>query len=239
MRPGKAKDGYFTNEDILEQFHQAISIARVAYPNDEHVFIYDNAKTHTKRPENAPSARHMPKFTPKPKKNWLVVVTKYDDAGLPIQNPDGSFKKHKVCMADATFNGQLQSLYFPEGHPRAGVFKGMVVILEECGINVSKKLAQCKDFKCKPGATDCCCQRILFNQPDFVTVESILEALTTTLGVKVIFLPKFHCKLNPIEQCWVYAKQIYCLNPESSCEDQLEQNALESLADIPLITIQK
>lgn len=239
MKPGKSKDGYFDNEDILDQFRDMVSLVKTTYPHDKHIFIYDNARTHTKQPKNAPSAQYMPKFTPGKGKNWLVEVTKYDDTGMPLKNPDGSVQKHKVRMADTTWNGQAQSLYFPEGHHRAGVFKGMAVILQERGIDIGKKFAQCKDFKCKPGATDCCCCCILFNQPNFVTVESCLEALAKELGVKVIFLPKFHCELNPIEQCWGYAKQIYRLNPESSQEDHLEKNALDSLSDIPLATICK
>ncbi|KDR70887.1 hypothetical protein GALMADRAFT_75613, partial [Galerina marginata CBS 339.88] len=120
-----------------------------------------------------------------------------------------------------------------------GVFKGMAVILEERGFDTKKKLAQCKDFKCLPDAKDCCCRRILFNQPDFAGVQSNLEILAKKLGVQVIFLPKFHCELNPIEQCWGYGKRVYRLNPESSRVDQLEKNAIASLAEIPLITIWK
>ena len=61
-------------------------------------------------------------------------------------------------MADATFStGEPQPLYFPEGHPRAGVFKGMLQILNEHGITgFEKKRAECKNFKCPEGATDCC-----------------------------------------------------------------------------------
>ena len=85
----------------------------------------------------------------------------------------------------------------------------------------------------------CCCRRILYNEPDFVNVESCLEATCKALGVLVIFLPKFHCELNFIEQCWGYAKRIYRLNPESSREDILEKNALAALETIPLPTMRR
>jgi transposase len=39
-----------------------------------------------------------------------------------------------------------------------------------------------------------------------VLVESLLETYCKSCGVNVIFLPKFHCELNFIEQCWGYAK---------------------------------
>jgi transposase len=123
-----------------------------------------------------------------------------------------------VHMSDGTLpDGTLQLLYFPEGHEHARVFKGMAKILEEWRIkDVQKLRAECKSFKCSPPALDCCCHCIMFNQLDFVHVDMILEATYNARGFKVIFLPKFHCKLNFIEQCWGYAKHIYQLNPESS-----------------------
>jgi hypothetical protein len=129
----------------------------------------------------------------------------------------------------------VQSLYFPVGHKWASVFKGMAVILEECGYADAHKLcAECKFFKCAPPALDCCCQCLLFNQPDFVHIDMILEVTCNAHGFQVLFLLKFHCKLNFIEQCWGYAKQLYHLIPESLQEDHLERNALTALDAIPL-----
>ena len=80
-------------------------------------------------------------------------------------------------MADGYFtDGTLQTLYFPDGHPRAGVFKGMARILEEWGWgDMSKVWAECDHIKCAPGSTNCCCCQILYNEPDFINVESLLE----------------------------------------------------------------
>jgi hypothetical protein len=175
---------------------------------------------------------------PKNPKKWLVKVNKCDDSGKPIKKLDGSYEKTKVHMADATFNREPQSLYFPEGHAQVGDFKGMKVILEECGYT-APQLAQCKDFKCPSGTRNCCCCRLLYTKPDFAEGESKLEILTKELGVQVIFLPKFHCELNPIEQCWGYAKRVYRFFPVSSCEDQLEKNALQVLSEVPLASIRK
>jgi len=62
-------------------------------------------------------------------------------------------------MRDGTFaDGSPQTFYFPEGHAREGVFKGMAVILEERGFAEAPKLkAQCKNFKCAKEATNCYC----------------------------------------------------------------------------------
>jgi hypothetical protein len=139
-------------------------------------------------------------------------------------------------MTSGTFpDGSSQELYFPAGHPREGVFKGMAVILEERGfMNAPKLKAQCKDFKCAKGATNCCCRRILYTQPDFAAVKSNLEIICEARGFQVIFLPKFHCEINFIEQCWGYAKRVYRHFPISSKEDDLERNVLETSESVPL-----
>jgi len=98
--------------------------------------------------------------------------------GKPVLGSDGKLMKKKVLMDDTWFaDGRNQPLYFPPGHQHMGKFKGMAVILQERGIDANKLKAQCKGFKCKEGETDCCCCRILFNQPDFAHVPTLLETL--------------------------------------------------------------
>ncbi|KIK72051.1 hypothetical protein PAXRUDRAFT_22463 [Paxillus rubicundulus Ve08.2h10] len=126
------------------------------YPDSDHVFIFDNASTHLKHAEDALSARHMPKRI----QDWGVDATVRDEAGKAVNRPNGKLLKTKVWMSDGYLsNGRSQPLYFPEGHAEhAGKFKGIAQLLKEHGFtNVEKLKAQCKDFKCKEGATDCCC----------------------------------------------------------------------------------
>ena len=70
-------------------------------------------------------------------------------------------------------------------------------------------------------------------------MESVLETTCHAQGFQVIFLPKFHCELNFIEQCWGYAKQVYHLNPPSSRGDQLKKNAVAAVETVLLISMQK
>ena len=218
-----------------------MDIVSEAYPEYEHVFIYDNATTHLKRADGSLSARKMPKNTSKPGSNWLVEVAKRNsETGKTIHGPDGKVQKVKIPMTNGSFGGHSQPLYFPEGHAQAGLFKGMAQILLERGfVNASKIRAECPKFKCSPGITDCCCRRLLYSQPDFEHVPSLLEEAFARRGFQLIFLPKFHCELNFIEQCWGYSKRIYRLNPESSREYDLERYALESLDSVPLETMRR
>jgi hypothetical protein len=63
IKPGKNKDGYFTSDDIALQANKAMDILNEFYPEYEHIFIYDNATTHLKRPDGSLSARNMPMKT--------------------------------------------------------------------------------------------------------------------------------------------------------------------------------
>jgi hypothetical protein len=240
FKAGKNREGYFTSDEILEQATKVMDILDKHYPNEDHVLVFDNATTHTKRADGALSARYMPKFTSSPKKNWGVEVNMRGENGKPVYGPDGKILKLKIRMEDAMFaDGQKQALYFEDG-PKAGLFKGMAVLLQECGLVEKSKLnTECKKFKCKSGATNCCCCRVLYNQPDFVSTKSLLEEACEVRGYSVLFLPKFHCELNFIKQCWGFAKQIYRQYPASSKEANLERNVLSALESVPLENMRK
>ena len=80
FRAGKDRDGYFKNNGVISQVRQAMSILRKDYPDDIHIFIYDNAPTHLKRPDDALSARHLPMSSRK----WFVKVKVPDANGAPL-----------------------------------------------------------------------------------------------------------------------------------------------------------
>jgi hypothetical protein len=248
FKAGKNREGYFQNEDILNQTTTAMDILTEFYPKEEHILVYDNATTLTKRSDTALSARHMPKGTKRVGEFWgaTIPVLDRDRQQVYQRDKDGKLtrkpEKIKVHMDDAQFvDGSPQKLYFPENHPTSsGCFKGMAVLLQERGlIRESKLRTECAGFKCVAGATSCCCRRMLYSQPDFVAVESLLEGLCCARGFQVLLLPKFHCELNFIEQCWGYAKQKYREFPPSSKEADLEKNLLCSLEMVSLESMRR
>ncbi|KAG2069159.1 hypothetical protein BDR04DRAFT_1022347, partial [Suillus decipiens] len=240
FRAGKARDGYFTNENIVAHAEKAMDILQKYYPHEDHALIFDNATTHLKWADDALSARKLPKS---PSKSWGITVTKKDSSGKAVLGADGKPLKEKIQMADGELpNGDLQPLYFSKGHVKAGWFKGMAQILIERGyVDALQLRAECKDFKCPSpaGEVDCCCRRLLYSQPDFASVKSVLESSCQARGIKVIFLPKFHCELNFIEQCWGYAKRIYRMLGPSESESVLEQNVINSLDAVPLSSMRR
>jgi hypothetical protein len=54
---------------------------------------------------------------------------------------------------------------------------------------------------------DCCMQRVLSLQADFRAEKPLLQLVIEDAGHKCLFLPKFHCELNPIEMVWGQAKR--------------------------------
>ena len=50
-------------------------------------------------------------------------------------------------------------------------------------------------------------RKILSNHHDFATEKTKVEHFLENEGLKAIFLPKFHCELNPIERVWGQAKK--------------------------------
>ncbi|KXN85778.1 hypothetical protein AN958_10848 [Leucoagaricus sp. SymC.cos] len=142
-------------------------------------------------------------------------------------------------MDKGSFDGKEQDLYFPDDHPiYPGWFKGMAQILTERGYDIKGKKAQCgSSFKndCPEGLASCCCCWILYNEPNFQAVELRLKKFARKRGgYEILFLPKFHCELNFIEQCWGYAKRNYCMLPPSSSAEVLERNVQKVLGEIPL-----
>ena len=69
---------------------------------------------------------------------------------------------------------------------RQGVPKGMKKVLEE---NTSSLVGD--DIR-----------TILSNNEDFRTKKTIVKHFLDKEGLEGIFLPKFHCELNPIERVW-------------------------------------
>ncbi|TFK67503.1 hypothetical protein BDN72DRAFT_913924 [Pluteus cervinus] len=58
-------------------------------------------------------------------------------------------------------------------------------------------------------SADCCMQRVLSLQEDFLQEKPLLQVLIERAGHKCLFLPKFHCEFNPIELVWAQVKRYF------------------------------
>ena len=106
---------------------------------------------------------------------------KQHNTEIPQSNPD-------LC-----FRGQPQKMTTSSGQQ-----KGLQAVLEECRFNVSHFKAKCA-LVCPFESQNCCMAQLLSQQEDFMNQESMLETFIRSSGHECLFLPKFHCELNPIE----------------------------------------
>ena len=77
----------------------------------------------------------------------------------------------------------------------SGMQKGLKTVLEERGVNVTNKQHKGDMIK------------ILQEMRDFKFQKTRVEELILKRGHRVMFIPKFHCEINPIERVWCHAKR--------------------------------
>ena len=92
-------------------------------------------------------------------------------------------------LRDTMWDGKPQKLVTAEGKQ-----KGMKTVLEEHGINVK---GLWKEDMIK----------LLEEMRDFKFQKTKVEEMILNKGHRVMFIPKFHCEINPIERVWCQAKK--------------------------------
>src|SRR5882724_10885191 len=101
FKASKAQDGYFTNDNILQNNYQS----------QNHVLVFDNMTTHLKWVDIALSTCKMPKNTLRHGQNWGMEVVVLNGDGKPVFDLNGKVWHQKVHMGDAMFaNGGQQHL---------------------------------------------------------------------------------------------------------------------------------
>lgn len=94
-------------------------------------------------------------------------------------NPGGK----QPLMRDTAWQGKVQRMIF-----NIGIAKGCIQVLKERGkYHPSTKLEDMRQE--------------LVSHPDFKEEKTKIEHFLNGKGYACIFLPKFHCELNPIERC--------------------------------------
>ena len=92
-------------------------------------------------------------------------------------------------MHDTFWKGKPQRMVFSDETP-----KGVKKILMERGVDVRKM--KLDDMR-----------KEIATHPDFRDEQPEIALFLRRKGYACIFLPKFHCELNPIEICWAQAKR--------------------------------
>ena len=91
-------------------------------------------------------------------------------------------------MRTTTWAGKEQKMVYDDGTE-----KGMRAVLEERGRNTINMKADDR-------------HTVLSFHEDFQTEKTIVQRFIVAEGQMALYLPKFHCELNPIERVWDQAK---------------------------------
>lgn len=175
--PGSKGDPWWDMEQLLVQIRAAIKIFEEAHPGCQALFIFDNSSSHASLGSDALHAFEMNKGNGGKQRFQKDTI-------IPISD----------SVPAVHMRGKPQSMKTSDG-----LQKGLQQVLKERGFeNLGKMWAKCKPV-CPFENQNCCMARLLSHQEDFANQVSMLEQVITEAGHLCIFLPKFHCELNPIE----------------------------------------
>jgi hypothetical protein len=172
--PGSQGDAWWDTDQLLVQMTDSVEVFKLAHPGKQALFIFDQSSAHASLPPDALKAFKM-------NKSDSGKQCKQYDTIIPKSNPV------------AEHHGKVQKMTIDDGQP-----KGMQCVLQECGFNVAGLRAKCSPV-CLIENTNCCMACLLGQQDDFKNSPSMLETFIHSQGHECIFLPQFHCELNPIE----------------------------------------
>ena len=94
-------------------------------------------------------------------------------------------------------NKSIDCNYYEDGIKKS---KGLFMIAKE--LKFIESNAESKDKRYLLPAL----RTLMSTHPAFKT-QSKLEVLASKFNIKIVFVPKYHCELNPIEGFWCYVKQ--------------------------------
>jgi transposase len=141
---------------------------------------------------------------------WSYYTQKSRQAGQPALN-----FHCKQCIESAARKDLInQSQRLIREAKANGYFMSQEKSLEEIfsensdGGDVNQIAGQLNnpENNCQNNHEMCCWSKILLLQSDFLNERPLLQSIIEDAGHICLFLPKFHCELNPIELFWSYIK---------------------------------
>jgi len=215
---GKSHEGYWTSEHVLKQVQEEALVAFAElHPGATALFTFDQSTNHAA---------------------FAADTLRSSNMNL---HPGGA---QALLREGKLLDGRAQSMVFEAGTELAGVAKGIKQVLLERGIDVAvhglRMKCPCEnvDVDATEGLLMCCARHCLASHPDFRAQKSLLEETITGAGHLCLFLPKYHCELDPIEAYWGAAKCFARANCDYSFEG-LKSCVPTSLESVPLASIRK
>lgn len=173
----------------------AIPIFEEAHPGKTALFVFDQSSAHASMGDDALNVSRMNSEEGTTSKSWVPMKATY----IPPDAPNVADRNRPQEMSFMR-DGKLQ----PKGMRR--VLRVSISAIsytdeQERGYEVASKLKICNKNRggCPADGSECSMTAMLLRQQDFREQKSVLEQTITGAGHLCIFLPKYHCELNPIE----------------------------------------
>ena len=196
FKAGTSREGWFTNQHLVDQFNGCIEVLRYHHPNCELTIAFDNSMTHRARAPDGLDANRLNK----------------SDGGknVPLMRPgwylEGNVRVEQIMRNEKGEQLGLVSILKRRGHKH----------LNDGGHELNKICYDCKHGASKELRLEqanysekCCLTYVLNNEPDFQAQKEWLTEVVENSHCKIIFYPKYHCELNFIEMVWGWLKSYH------------------------------
>ncbi len=165
----------------MAQFNQVAPIFEQLHPGCQLVFTFDNSQNHHARLPGGLCAKKMLKGP-----GGATQPLQREHTGTVYNGVEYTLWQYKVDKVTGAFvldaNGE-----------RVKEMKGMAKILTERGVDIA-------------GMSVDAMRLVLAEHDDFKNEKEWLAQAVHDKGHDILFLPKFHCELNYIENVWAYVK---------------------------------
>jgi hypothetical protein len=212
------KGNWWTGDSQVEQVKKSVlPLVKWLFPADKfEVFVvYDHSTCHSCYAPDALKAERMKASDGGKKKPRPPNMSKLEWSNMP--EADTVWALHETTYESNAADGSKVQLKQAMHVGGDGPPKGMKTVLAERGDNLKDSsgkplLATCQLCFSQSGLYDgkqrgrCCLRRVVSLLPDFVAERPLVEQTLANAGIGCLFLPKFHCELNPIELVWAALK---------------------------------
>ena len=189
---GTNRDGWWTGEDMVKQLDIVIPLFEYFHKGKKALFMYDNSSGHLAYPENA------------------ILITKFNKNDKVVKEDDTKQIKETTFINS---NGEIVNQpmkYIPNGKSELH-WIGLENLLKQRKKYRPGMMLKCNANKGCYKNSDCnglycCLTKQASEEVDFKNQKSLLEEKIVAAGHKCIFLPPYHCELNPIEMFWCWSK---------------------------------
>jgi transposase len=205
---GNNRDGWFTNDDLVQQFENCKDLFTSLHPNCKILVGFDNSMSHHKKSPDGLDARQLNlsdggvNQRTVIRDGWFIdengerVIQKMH---LTVQSPTGMIKGDQKG---------LKTILMERNKSKNNRGHNLLKICDYCSkVNDKEE----RDYAVLSGYIDekCCATYVLSQEPDFLEQKEWLSEVVEAAGFDIIYFPKYHCELNFIEMIWGWIKAFH------------------------------